>query len=143
MTQYIVKLIYENLKRYPERSIGVVAFSTAQQDLIDNLLSKERAKHPEMEPFFSEEKEDPIFIKNLETVQGDERDTIIFSIAYGKDESGKLLHNFGPLNKAGGERRLNVAITRARLNVQLITSMHYTDIDLNRTNSVGAELLRD
>ena len=81
--------------------------------------------------------------RNLETVQGDERDTIIFSIAYGADAQGRLLHNFGPLNRVGGERRLNVAVTRAKCNVQLVSSMHYTDIDLKRTSSEGAKLLRE
>ena len=71
------------------------------------------------------------------------KDTIIFSIAYGKDSQGRLLLNFGPLNRDGGERRLNVAVTRAKYNVQLVTSMHHTDIDLSRTQSVGARLLRE
>lgn len=76
-------------------------------------------------------------------MQGDERDTIIFSIAYAKDSQGRLWLNFGPINRAGGERRLNVAVTRAKFNVQVVASMHYTDIDLSRTNSVGARLLRE
>ncbi|MDE6613830.1 MAG: type III restriction endonuclease subunit R, partial [Clostridia bacterium] len=79
----------------------------------------------------------------LETVQGDERDTIIFSVGYAKDDEGKLLHNFGPLNRVGGERRLNVAVTRAKHNVQVVASMKYTAIDLKRTKSAGARLLRD
>ena len=87
-------------------------------------------------------KEEPFFLKNLETVQGDERDTIIFSVAYAKDSQGRFLHNFGPLNREGGERRLNVAVTRAKDNVKLVASFHYTDIDLNRTNSTGVKLLR-
>ena len=98
---------------------------------------------PEKEFFFKNDKKEPFFIKNLETVQGDERDTIIFSIAYGLDAQGRLLHNFGPLNRVGGERRLNVAVTRAKCNVQLVSSMHYTDIDLKRTSAEGARLLRE
>lgn len=70
-------------------------------------------------------------------------DTIIFSIAYAKDSQGRLLLNFGPINRECGERRLNVAVTRAKFNVQLVSSMHYTDIDLSKTNSVGARLLRE
>ena len=80
-------------------------------------------------------------MKNLETVQGDERDTILFSVAYGKGTDGKLLLNFGPINKMGGERRLNVAITRAKCNIVLLTSMHGYDIDPKRTASRGARLL--
>ena len=141
--EFIVDLIYENIEKYPNRSLGVVAFSVAQQDLIDRLLSQRRQNTPEKEDFFRSNPEEPFFVKNLETVQGDERDTIIFSVAYGKDAQGKLLHNFGPLNRVGGERRLNVAVTRAKCNVQLVSSMHHTDIDLKRTSAEGARLLRE
>lgn len=141
--EFVVDLIYQNIERYPERSLGVVAFSVAQQDLIDKLLMKRRQNTPEKEFFFKSDAKEPFFIKNLETVQGDERDTIIFSIAYGIDSQGRLLHNFGPLNRVGGERRLNVAVTRAKCNVQLVSSMRYTDIDLKRTSSEGVKLLRE
>ena len=141
--EFIVDLIYQNIEEYPNRTLGVVAFSVAQQDLIDKLLSKRRQCTPEKEYFFKNDVNEPFFIKNLETVQGDERDTIIFSIAYGFDAQGRLLHNFGPLNRVGGERRLNVAVTRAKCNVQLVSSMHYTDIDLKRTSAEGAKLLRE
>lgn len=141
--EFIVDLIYQNIEKYPQRSLGVVAFSVAQQDLIDRLLAKRRQNTPEQEYFFRSDAKEPFFVKNLETVQGDERDTIIFSTAYGRDTQGRLLHNFGPLNRVGGERRLNVAVTRAKCNVQVVSSMHYTDIDLNRTSSAGAKLLRE
>ena len=141
--EFIVDLIYQNIEKYPNRTLGVVAFSVAQQDLIDKLLAKRRQSTPEKEFFFKNDGKEPFFIKNLETVQGDERDTIIFSIAYGIDAQGRLLHNFGPLNRVGGERRLNVAVTRAKCNVQLVSSMHYTDIDLKRTSAEGAKLLRE
>lgn len=141
--EFIVDLIYQNIEEYPNRSLGVVAFSVAQQNLIDKLLAKRRQNSPEKEFFFKNDTNEPFFIKNLETVQGDERDTIIFSIAYGIDVQGRLLHNFGPLNRIGGERRLNVAVTRAKYNVQLVSSMHYTDIDLKRTSSEGVKLLRE
>lgn len=141
--EFIVDLIYQNIDKFPDRSLGVVAFSVAQQDLIDKLLAKRRQSTPEKEFFFTSNANEPFFIKNLETVQGDERDTIIFSVAYGRDAQGRLLHNFGPLNREGGERRLNVAVTRAKFNVQLVSSMHYTDIDLKRASSEGARLLRE
>ena len=141
--EFVVDLVYKNLEKYSKRSLGVVAFSVAQQDLIENLLAKRRQEMPEKEYLFKKNEKEPFFIKNLETVQGDERDTIIFSVAYGIDASGKLLHNFGPLNRIGGERRLNVAVTRAKCNVQIVSSMHYTDIDLKRTSSEGARLLRE
>lgn len=140
--QRVVELIYENVESFPERSLGVVALSISQQELIDKLLLKRRKEDPSKEWFFKSDREEPFFIKNLETVQGDERDTIIFSIAYAKDESGKLLLNFGPINKQGGERRLNVATTRAKHNLQLVTSMLSSDIDLARSESRGTMLLK-
>lgn len=139
----VVDLVYENIKKYPNRSLGVVAFSISQQNLIDRVLTKRRRQDPSLEIYFKSDREEPFFIKNLETVQGDERDVIIFSTAYAKDCDGKLLLNFGPLNRDGGERRLNVAITRAKQNVKLVTSLHGIDIDLSRTKSVGARLLRN
>ncbi len=139
----VVELVFENFDKYPHRSLGVVAFSVAQQALIEKLIAKRRLNDPSKESFFKSDCAEPFFVKNLETVQGDERDTIIFSVAYAKDAQGKLLLNFGPVNRAGGERRLNVAVTRAKYNVQLVTSMHYSDIDLTRTQSVGARLLRE
>lgn len=140
---FTVDLIIRNLQEQPHRSLGVVTFNMAQQDLIENLLIKKRAADPKIEELFHQNVEEPFFIKNLETVQGDERDTIILCITYAKDETGKLNHRFGPLNNVGGERRLNVAITRAKSNVQVVSSIKFTDIDLNRTNSVGATLLRN
>lgn len=139
----VVDLVFENIEKHPERSLGVVAFSNSQQDLIDKLITKRRQQDPSKEPIFSPDKSEPFFVKNLETVQGDERDTIIFSIAYAQDSQGRLIYNFGPLNRDGGERRLNVAVTRAKYNIQLVSSLHCTDIDLSRTQSAGARLLRE
>lgn len=139
----VLDLIYKELREHPDRSLGVVAFSIAQQEVIDRMLAVRRRNDPSLEEFFSRDREDPFFIKNLETVQGDERDTIIFSTAYGKDESGKLFHNFGPLNRAGGERRLNVAVTRAKENVILVSSMHFSDIDPKKSSAEGVLALRN
>ncbi len=139
---FIVDLIYQNIAEYPDRSLGVVAFSVAQQNLIEKMLSKKREADQTLEWFFKVDRPEPFFIKNLETVQGDERDTIIFSIAYAKDSQGRFIQNFGPLNKEGGERRLNVAVTRAKENVQLVASIHYSDINLSNSGSVGVRLLR-
>ncbi len=139
---FIIDLIYKNIETHPDRSLGVVAFSVSQQNLIERLLSKKREEDPSYEWFFKADNPEPFFIKNLETVQGDERDTIIFSVAYAKDTQGRFIHNFGPLNREGGERRLNVAVTRAKDNVQLVASISYTDINLNRSGSEGVRLLR-
>lgn len=137
----IVDMVFEHIEKYPDRSLGIVSFSVAQQSLIDKLISRRRQQNPINDSFFKSDKPEPFFVKNLETVQGDERDTIIFSIAYAKDSQGKLLLNFGPINREGGERRLNVAVTRAKYNVKLVSSLHYTDIDLSGSKSIGAHCL--
>ncbi|MDB6066700.1 MAG: hypothetical protein JWR26_2908 [Pedosphaera sp.] len=129
----------------PHRSYGVVTFSQAQQRLVENLLDEERRKYPEIEIHFSDEPPvvgEPIFVKNLENVQGDERDVIFFSICYGPDETGRISINFGPLNRDGGERRLNVAITRAKHEVLVFSSLRGDQIDLTRTRARGVRDLK-
>ena len=116
-------------------SIGVVTFNTEQQSLIEDLLDKARAEDPGIEWSFSEDELEPVFVKNLETVQGDERDVILFSITYGPDEAGHVTMNFGPLNRTGGERRLNVAMTRARSEMMVFSTMPPERIDLARTQA--------
>jgi very-short-patch-repair endonuclease len=127
------------LARY---SIGVVTFSIPQQTLVEDLLDEARAEHPEIEPFFSPEAPEPVFVKNLENVQGDERDAILFSVCYGPDTEGRVSMNFGPLNRDGGERRLNVAITRARREVLVFSTMRAEQIDLARTRARGVQDLK-
>lgn len=125
-----------------KRSIGIVTFSQAQKDLIEDLMEQRRAKFPQLEAFFTDQQEEPLFVKNLENVQGDERDVILFSICYAPDTEGKFSMNFGPLNRQGGERRLNVAITRAKEQVVVFSSVHATQIELSRTNATGAAHLK-
>lgn len=120
-------------------SIGIVTFNQAQQRLIEDLLDERRREHPEIEPYFTNEVSEPVFVKNLENVQGDERDAIIFSVGYGPDQTGKPSMNFGPLNKDGGERRLNVAVTRARRRLIVFSSLTSDQIDLRRTRAVGVK----
>lgn len=126
-------------------SYGVVTFSQAQQQLVENLLDEERRKHPEIEAHFGDEppvEGEPVFVKNLENVQGDERDVIFFSICYGPDEAGRVSMNFGPLNREGGERRLNVAITRAKHEVLVFSGLRADQIDLTRTRARGVRDLK-
>ena len=123
-------------------SIGIVTFSQAQQTLVLDKLDEARREHPEIERFFGEEAEEPVFVKNLENVQGDERDVIIFSICYGPDQGGKLSMNFGPVNREGGERRLNVAVTRAKHEILVFSTLRSDQIDLSRTRAKGAEHLK-
>ena len=132
----IVAETLQRLQNNPERSIGIVAFSKTQSDLIEDLLSEALAKHPDLEQQ-NLDAEEPLFIKNLENVQGDERDVILFSVGYGPDKEGKLSMNFGPLNKIGGERRLNVAVSRARYEMKVFSTLRPEQIDERRTQSEG------
>lgn len=143
-----VELVVEHIEKHPDRSLGIIAFSEKQQQAIAREIQLFREKNPKYEDFFKEGKEEEFFIKNLENVQGDERDTIFFSIGYAKTKAQKLAGKsmtlrFGPLGKQGGERRLNVAITRAKRNVKLVSSILPSDIDLSRTESEGIRLLHD
>ncbi len=135
-------LVFEHFKKHPDRSLGVVTFSEAQQNAVDAAIRHKRLQNPCFDKFFIEDKEEPFFIKNLENVQGDERDTIIFSIGYAKDSKGIMHMNFGPLSRDGGYRRLNVAITRAKYNVKLVGSIVPTDIDLDKVSWDGVKMLR-
>ena len=119
-----------------EQSIGVVTFNTEQQTLIENLLDDARSSNPDIEwAFANDGMIEPVFVKNLETVQGDERDVILFSITYGPDQSDHVTMNFGPLNREGGERRLNVAMTRARSEMLVFSTLNPDRIDLSRTQA--------
>lgn len=138
----VASLVFEHIRKYPNRSLGVVTFSEAQQHAVDSAIRQLRLQNSQYEKFFSEDNEHAFFIKNLENVQGDERDTIIFSIGYAKDQNGVMYMNFGPLSRNGGHRRLNVAITRAKYNVKLVGSIHPTDIKIESTNSEGVKMLR-
>lgn len=140
--QEIVRLVAEHIKKHPDRSLGIIAFSESQQSIIEEEINKFRTRNPFYELFFDENKDEPFFVKNLENVQGDERDTIIFSICYGKNSQGRMYMRFGPLGHQGGERRLNVAITRAKTNIKLVGSILPEDIDLSKTHSEGVRMLR-
>ena len=121
-------------------SIGVVTFSTAQCDLIERLLNKAIVQKRLEEAAYS--REEPLFVKNLENVQGDERDVILFSVCYGPDASGRVSLNFGPLNQSGGWRRLNVAVSRAREEMLVFSTMTSPMIDLAKTSSKGVAGLK-
>ena len=138
---YIVNLLINHLKSESKDSIGVVTFNSQQQNLIENLLEEKLIENTDLDEKNINSKES-IFVKNLENVQGDERDIIIFSTTFGPDEEGKMTMNFGPLNNEGGWRRLNVAVTRARKEMLVISSFEPEDIDLNRTKAEGVKSLK-
>ena len=126
----------------PKLTLGVVAFSTAQRQAIQDALEIRRKQHPETEAFFNRHAHEPFFIKNLENVQGDERDVILISIGYGRTKDGYLTMSFGPLNGEGGERRLNVLITRAKQRCEVFTNLTADDLDLSRTRAKGVAALK-
>jgi very-short-patch-repair endonuclease len=141
----VAELVQRLRTRGERRSFGVVTFSQAQQELIENLLDDERRKHSEIEGHFGDAppvEGEPVFVKSLESVQGDERDVILFSIGYGVDETGQVSMNFGPLNREGGERRLNVAITRAKHEVVVFSGLRGEQIDLTRSRARGVRDLK-
>ena len=139
----VVSLLLDHARHTPEWSLAVVTFSEAQRDAIQDLLEQELAAHPDLRPFFeSSHPAEPFRIKNLELIQGDERDVIVFSIGYGRDETGASPNlNFGPLNREGGRRRLNVAVTRAEYRVIVVSSMQPED--LARSDNEGVRMLRE
>ncbi|MCL4429864.1 MAG: AAA domain-containing protein, partial [Chloroflexi bacterium] len=137
----VADLAFEHFKNYPKKTLGVVTFSIAQMNAVEEAIDRRRKEQPDFEPFFKEDRLEGFFVKNLENVQGDERDVIFFSVGYGFDQQGQMTMNFGPLNKPGGERRLNVAVTRAREKVVLITSIHGSDIDKD-AQALGVQTLR-
>ncbi len=124
-----------------KRSIGVVTFSSIQQTLIEDLLDDAFRRDGELEQLAASLHE-PIFIKNLENVQGDERDVILFSVGYGPDQNGKVVLNFGPLNREGGWRRLNVAVSRARHEMHVFSTLRAEHLDVSRTRAHGVGMLR-
>ncbi len=130
----VVDRVLEHARRHPKLSLGVVAFSEAQAAAIETAVDRRRRNFPELDYYFAEDRLNGFFVKNLESVQGDERDIVIFSVGYGPDELGKLHMNFGPLNKPGGQRRLNVAITRARQLVEIVSSVSAADFVSDTTN---------
>ncbi|MGV3505262.1 MAG: DUF3320 domain-containing protein [Adhaeribacter sp.] len=138
----VARAIMDHARQSPELTLGVAAFSMAQMQAILNQLEVMRRHDPSAEPFFAAHPHEPFFIKNLENVQGDERDVIFISIGYGRTEDGSLAMSFGPLNGVGGERRLNVLITRARRRCEVFTNLSADDIDLSRTQSRGVQAFK-
>lgn len=127
----------------PQLSLGVAAFSAAQRDLIDVEVELLRRRTPQAEPFFSQHPSEPFFVKNLENIQGDERDAIFISIGYGRNETGKIAREFGPLNKEGGHRRLNVLITRAKMIMRVFCNFKAEDMDLDASAKHGVRALKN
>ncbi len=142
--QDVVEEIFNHFEKYGDtKSLGVGTFSVAQKNAILEALEVKRKQYPQYEPLFSDSKEERFFVKNLETIQGDERDVILISVGYGFDNDGKMSLNFGPLNQDGGERRLNVLITRAREKCVVFSNFKAYDMNLTANPPYGVKSLKE
>lgn len=139
----VANAVIEHALNQPNLSLGVAAFSVAQRDLISVEIELLRRKTPEVETFFTAHPNEPFFVKNLENIQGDERDAIFISIGYGRNESGKVAKEFGPLNKDGGHRRLNVLITRAKMVMRVFCNFKADDLELDAGAKHGVRALKN
>jgi very-short-patch-repair endonuclease len=138
----VAQLVIQQLDAHPERSIGVVALNVSQKEAIEDALEEVLLLRADLREQLGAEGDEPFFIKSLENVQGDQRDTIIISVGYGRDASGTVHLNFGPLNREGGWRRLNVLVTRAKYLTLLVTSLRSTDLGAVAPDNRGATSLR-
>lgn len=142
----VVQAAFQHFQEYPDKSLGVGTFSSKQQQAILDEVEIQLRQHPEMETFFSSNRssnrDEHFFVKNLETIQGDERDVIFLSIGYGKDGTERLHRNFGPLNQEGGHRRLNVLITRAREQCVVFANFRASDLQIDESAPFGVRALK-
>jgi very-short-patch-repair endonuclease len=140
----VAEAVMDHARRFPSKSLGIGAFNIQQQGAILEELERLRGEQPDLEPFFDTTGPEPFFVKNLETIQGDERDVIFLSIGYGFDARRRLTTHFGALNREGGERRLNVLITRARERCVVFANFRAHDLPLAdlETASRGVAVLR-
>ena len=139
----VVELILEHARTRPHESLGVITLGVRHAERVEAALRAELAEHPGVEDFFADDSAEPFFVKNLERVQGDERDAIILSIGYGKHPDGRMRYQWGPLLRDGGERRLNVAATRAKHRLTVVSSFSSHDVNPDRVTKAGARLLAD
>lgn len=139
----VVGYLFDRLEKEGDKSsFGIITFNSTQQKLIEDMIDDRLEKSPDLERYFNQP-EEPVFVKNIENVQGDERDIILFSVTYGRDKDGKMTVNFGPVNKQGGWRRLNVAVTRSKKEMVVFSTISGADIDSGRTSSLGVEGLKE
>jgi very-short-patch-repair endonuclease len=131
----VAEIVAQHVRTDPSLSIGVVALSSAQAEAIEDAIDRLRREDARLDKAFRSDRLDGFFVKNLENVQGDDRDIIVLSIGYGPDSAGRMTMNFGPMNQAGGWRRLNVAITRARYRMDVVSSFASDELRVNEASS--------
>ncbi|NUU24348.1 MAG: DNA helicase, partial [Streptomycetaceae bacterium] len=138
----VVELILDHYETRPDESLGVITMGIKHADRIDLALRRALATRSHLHRFFAERGNEPFFVKNIERVQGDERDAIILSVGYAPGPDGRMLYRFGPLNQQGGHRRLNVAVTRAKRRMTVVSSFSSHDLDPAKLRADGARMLR-
>lgn len=140
----VVEYAFNSFRKYGNsKSLGIGTFSIKQKQVIMDVLETKLKQHPELEQYFNEDGKEGFFVKNLENIQGDERDIILISVGYGKNSLGQLRLNFGPLNRDGGERRLNVLITRAREQCVIFSNFKSSDMAVDKIRSKGVKIFKD
>lgn len=134
--RFVAQRVAHHYATRPQMSLGVVALSQSQKEAIEAAIDELRDNTPGLDDKIDKSRLDGFFVKNLESVQGDERDVMIMSIGYGPDEHGKFTMNFGPMNREGGWRRLNVAVTRARFRNEIVASFEPSRISESTQKSL-------
>ncbi len=137
----VVELAVAHARARPHESLGIIAFGSDHAARIERALDVRLQEEPDLQPYFQQSGDEPFFIKNIERVQGDEREAIILTVGYGKANDGRMRYMWGPLLTQGGQRRLNVAISRARSRMTLVTSFAASDLDPTANNSAGFQLM--
>ena len=140
--KYVAEAVIVHAREHADLSLGVATFSASQRDAVEDELEVLRRQNEDCESFFNAHPDEPFFVKNLENVQGDERDVIFISVGYGRNSSGRVNQNFGPLNREGGERRLNVLISRAKQRCEVFTNLHAEDIRLMSNSRHGVQAFK-
>ena len=139
----VVALVVEHIHTRPEETLGIIALGVPHANAIDDALARERDNDSLLDDFMGEREIEPFFVKNLERVQGDERDAIILSVGYGRNDEQKIRYNFGPINGKNGDRRMNVATTRAKQRLTIVSTFTEMDLDKERCKEGGLAFLRD
>ncbi|PFH90626.1 AAA domain-containing protein [Bacillus sp. AFS088145] len=144
--QFVVSELKKQIITYPKLSVGIITFNAKQQEKILDEIEKLAETDKEFEVIYnqiqSRDLDERIFVKNIENVQGDERDVIIFSIGYAKGENGRVYNRFGTLSQSGGENRLNVAVSRAKEKILVVSSIEPNELDVSNSKNRGPKLLK-
>ncbi|MFS0658216.1 AAA domain-containing protein [Niallia alba] len=142
----VVRILKESLTKQPDKSVGIITFNAKQQTKILDMIEKNASDDQEFNAVYNQvmakELDERVFVKNIENVQGDERDIIIFSIGYAKNEEGRIYNRFGMLNQQGGENRLNVAVSRAKEGITVVSSIEPEELNVSNTAQIGPKLLK-